>query len=205
MSLNWNRQQKIEARQHSIIDVYRDIFKQQSIPPNQQYWTLCGKCVVDEQIESGTEPDQLINSEFIKPFQFHGAEIDQDIYNNNLQCKQLNFYHGNIVSVLKDQHYNNKGFNPGIVNADFLRSPKTEAYKFLEILSLLKGYSQVMVAGNFCTKYYGKDDGIDSIIDAMNSYDLSTVVSKYWEVYRNSAFKYVSNKFEMTSVILYIK
>ena len=201
---NWNREAKKEARYETIVKPYKQIFNLESLPENKSYWSLCGNCVKNGEIYPGSEPAQLIEDKFLQANQFNGVENNKTIFNNLSKCKQVNFYHGNIFSILTTQR-NDPNFNPGIINLDFLKTAKSEMNNFKIVLDLFKNYHHLMIVANFCLSHHGIKIKPESIIEEINSIN-SELINKY-EPYtidgKPIIYKYVSNKFDMGSVIFY--
>jgi len=197
---DWVREEKIKAREETIIKIYSVLFDQQSLPLDKQYWTLCSKCINDGKIIENTEPYQVINSGLIRPHQFHGVEIEIEIHNINKTCSDLNFYHGDLLSVLR-QEAHKPDFNPAIVNADFFGTPITEAKKFLDILYLLRNQRDIMVVGNFSLQAKHKKFVPDDIIIELNKHSLVKEISKVWKY--SQCYEYISSAYKMGTIIFY--
>lgn len=198
---NWDRKDKIEARDKTIIKAYRYIFGQESIPEDKQYWTICGECVKNGELIENSEPDQIIKSKLITPSQFHGVEKEQEIHQINQSYTGLNFYYGDFYHMLYEHHIN-KSLNPAIINADFLKTPPVEIETFVDILYLLRNYSNVMVVGNFCRKYRGRD--AQTVDEVINKNDFFKSFKKNW-VIGNKIYEYISNICTMETAIFFRK
>ena len=147
---SWSCPKKSKARLDTIISPYRS-FIGQSLPDKKQYWTMCGKSASDGgTLVRGCELYQVIQDKLITTYdQFHGVEIDKDIYNANKQLDcGAHWYCGDFYQTLID---NSKSFNPGIVNADLLWMPEYGTIylsKIMDMLSYLK-IQNVLLVGNF--------------------------------------------------------
>lgn len=144
---------KLEARNQTIIQSYRDIFHKNSIPNNKQYWAICGKCsYMKGKLAENCEPDQLIKAKLIKPHQFHGVEICPEIYKANKNSnKQINWYLGDFYESMVE-YSNHNEFKPAIVNVDMLLMPKCGAEYLSKIMHFLTPIKNVMIVGNFIMK-----------------------------------------------------
>jgi hypothetical protein len=150
MTKEWTNEIKIKSRKSNIIDYYRSYFGEK-VPENKQYWTLCGKCVENGDLQENTEPDQMIKSGLITENQFFGVELDPHIFNILKTCKICNFLNGDIYKVILNSH-NKQQFNPAIINCDFLATHITQQpilMKILYLLSCHEKYYDVLVSANF--------------------------------------------------------
>jgi len=146
---------KIESRHQTIIKTYREHYDIQSIPKNKQYWTICGRCsYAKNQLEDNCEPDQIIKSNLVKPSQFHGIEISEEIYKWNKQAnKQIHWHLGDFYETMVE-YSNHNVFNPAIVNSDMLLMPKYGTQYLSKVMQFLTTASkEVMLVGNFVTEH----------------------------------------------------
>lgn len=142
---------KLEARYQTIIKTYRDYYKQDSIPKDKQYWSICGRCSYKfNQIEPNCEPDQLVKYNLIKPKQFYGVEISPEIFEYNKKSnKKMHWFNGDFYEQMIEYSNNNK-FNPAIVNVDMLLMPKCGVEYLSKVMSFLSTKTdKVMVIANF--------------------------------------------------------
>jgi len=95
-----------------------------------QYWTLAGLCD-----GPSCEADYML--QFLEPEQFHGVERDRTIFEQNVEnYPQLNWHHGDLVQVMRQQ----RGFNPGFVNADLIQGVERSAPMVAQLIDLLKSF-----------------------------------------------------------------
>jgi hypothetical protein len=135
---NWSNPRKIVARENTIISQYKQRYNLKSIPIKEQYWTMCGK-LTDESGNKNlnSEVCQITDSKLIKPKQFYGVEIQENIYKiNKLTYPDLNIYHGDFFWVMNNAA-NEGWFNPAIVNADTIFLQKKAAVYIAKIIYLL--------------------------------------------------------------------
>ena len=152
---------KAESRLQTIIKAYQGHCKKASIPANSQYWSICGRCSYENgKLEIGCEPDQIIKSKLIQPCQFHGVEIDKEIYNWNKRAdKRINWHCGDFYETMVEYTNHNK-FNPAIVNADMIVMSKYGSQYLSKIMQFLTtSAKEVMLVGNFVTsqRYFRED------------------------------------------------
>jgi hypothetical protein len=134
----WSGGKKIIARQETIINQYKKIYGNESIPIEKQYWTMCGNLSDNNNnINPHSEYAQIIQEGLIKPEQFCGVEIDETIYNRNkLILPDVKIYNDDFFKVLNKQALQNK-FNPAVVNADLINMPEKGAEYISAIIALL--------------------------------------------------------------------
>ncbi len=127
----WNCRKKIEARNQTLI---HDC-------PNQ-YWSMAGLCTTPN-----SEVEQIL--QHIDPWQFHGVEINRDIYDANVEAwPELSWHLGDFFQVMRQC----SGFNPSVVNADLLQTADTAAEYIARIMYLLMPYEVTLVA-NFVLEH----------------------------------------------------
>ena len=169
---------KIASRQQTIINIYRNRYNLQSIPEDKQYWTICGRCSYEYgKLEEHCEPDQIISSGLVKPNQFHGIEISQEIYDWNAKAnKDINWHLGDFYETMVE-YSNHNYFNPAIINADMLLMPKNGAQYLSKILSFIDTkVKDVMVVANYvaeCRHLRSNMDDIVSNIEKEPSFQLA--------------------------------
>jgi hypothetical protein len=203
------RPQKQLARQATIIEPYRSLFGH-SIPQDRQYWTLCGQCVQNGEWQTGCEPDQILESGLISsPTQFHGVEKNESWHQENIGVKnKFHFYHNDFYQQMVEAHLAGN-FRPAIINADFFRTPITEANNYAEILQFLTehDYNSVMVVGNFALRTSHRAAFSPEIImEELNKQGPFRLAMKNgnWN-FDQTCFEYCSSKLKMGTVIFYRK
>jgi hypothetical protein len=173
---NYACPKKIEARNQTIIAIYRSFFYQK-LPPHKQYWTLCARHVDDRgELLNGSELSQLLQEKIITKKQFHGVDRDQDIIHiNSKYINEANWYCGDLYSVLG----NSSNFNPAIVNCDLIEGPKTGSYLAGQILHLLtrRNVRDVVFVINFVigSRFYPEGISVDAIVEFLNKNTLFNI------------------------------
>jgi hypothetical protein len=133
----WSCPKKIAARADTIIALG---------PVKGQYWSIAGLCD-----GPGCEVDQVLESGIITPEQFHGVEIQRDIYDANMAAyPELQWHHGDFLQVMQDY----PDFRPGLVNADLLDSVDTAADYVAQLLYFLLPHDTKLVV-NFVMECRG--------------------------------------------------
>lgn len=136
MKKNWALPTKQQARLRTVIEQY----PLRSLPPEKQYWSMCGL-----NDRPGCEVDQIINAGLIEPGQWNGVEINPQTHTVNVATyPELAWYCGDFYWTMA----NAAGFNPGIINADLIQTPDTGAAYIARIMSLVE-VPQVMLVANF--------------------------------------------------------
>jgi len=165
-STNWGSESKIEARRATIIEPYYKAFKRKNIPPNTQYWTMCGRCATPQgKLVEGCELDYLTKIGFIKPNQFHGVEISPQTHKDNLKLTQANFYQGMM------QFNISKAQNPAIINFDHHLSINEIKGQLIALLNYLKPHKDIMLVINLLKKYRTVNDTDEHIMKQITSID----------------------------------
>ena len=104
---NWDTDGHVEYRQ-ACVDVYREIFGANSIAPNTQYWTLCGR----QKIGTLTEFPHLLGDRFLTANQFYGVDREATIIEEaRAQFPDAHWFNGELVDVIR-QHIYDDNFNP---------------------------------------------------------------------------------------------
>ena len=134
----WCSLEKKTARSETIIDCYRKLFGAASLPRRKQYWTMCGDLSDGRGNQNqDSELNQIVRDGLINPKQFHGVELNEEIYNRSkLVHPEVNLYNNEFGKQL-NQSSEQSGFNPGIVNADLIYMSKKGAKLAANILNLL--------------------------------------------------------------------
>lgn len=131
MKIRYTTKSKIQSRQDSIINPAIKLFHGQ-LPDNLQYWTMCSYCN-----HKDSELNQLLNSNLIAENQFHGVDIDQDVYNRNIEMNtSANFYRNDIYQAMVNAKVSNS-FKPGIINLDTLSMGEKASELVSKILTLV--------------------------------------------------------------------
>lgn len=152
----WDAKPKVEARLKTIIEPYKSIFKRPLLP-NEQYWTFAGG-IKGNNLDN-YEVGQIINSGLVKPYQFHGVDIDEyEIDNNKKTCKNTpfsncNWHHGTLSKIIRG-YVNNNNFNPAIINIDHHKMYERAILDFITIISLVNCLDKngIMVVFNFAVE-----------------------------------------------------
>ncbi|MGA2063546.1 MAG: hypothetical protein ABSG86_01190 [Thermoguttaceae bacterium] len=145
----WSCPKKIAARADTIIALG---------PVKGQYWSMAGLCD-----GPGCEVDQVLNSGIVMPEQFHGVEIQRDIYDANVAVyPELHWHHGDFLQVMQAH----PDFRPGLVNADLLQSVDTAADYVARLLYFLTPHDAKLVV-NFVMECRGYRTTTDHVIERL--------------------------------------
>lgn len=132
-------ERKREAREVTIIEVYRSIFDREALPLDRQYWTLCG-----QMVDAGTglfqpfcELRHVVTQGLVSPHQFVGVELNAEIHALNKSVGERTyskgagptFINGEITRVL-DENLGRGTLYAEVVNLDLICEPK-EGVKIL--------------------------------------------------------------------------
>lgn len=201
---------KLEAREETIIKSYRKFIGPNSIPSNKQYWTICAAQYNDEgKLLKGCEYDQLTKSGLIKPEQFYGVEMNENIHVNNVLLKlPCHFINDDFLTSMR-VHQQLGIFNPAIVNFDTLLMPSRGVKQFENILWFLSDtetIKDVLVIGNFIVEQRRCQRSPYEIFERMNK----TLLSSHFKLkYHDRPYVYAGSGNDdrtwMASVILWKK
>lgn len=197
---------KLDSRYNTIIKYYRDKYKQ-SLPIDKQYYSICAQCSDEEgNIIEGCELHQLLDSSFIAAEQFHGIDIDPEVYNlNTKNTSGAHWYNGSLIDVIAVQAAK-LNFNPGVINIDTLNMPKRGVKLLADLLFLTRNIPECMYVGNFILFTRGKYSAPEEIINCLNKEDVMKYVDIEWDgtcyLYGGS---FGDKKTLMGTIILYRK
>lgn len=169
---DWGCPKKIKARSETIISIYRNNYKRESIPINSQYWTMCGRCSHGDGIlGQNVEPDQIIKSGLATSKQIHGVEIDLDVFqgNKSISCG-INWHNGDFLETMRN--YNEeREFRPAIVNADLVVMHKKASSYIAEIMRLLSSVpGDILLISNIVLQYRSHESSIPEMVEALNKH-----------------------------------
>lgn len=190
-------QNKRQSREETIIKPFIGSFKK--FPEDGQYWTLCAECYNDGPIED-SEFHQSTNS-LIKPHQFYGVDIDENVISNNKRLNKGNFFCGDFYQVISSR----QDFNPTIVNFDCLRTFAVEKNNIKKIFILLNEYENVLFNFNVLLENYRvKPRDPQEIIDFLTKDPDIAPRFRNWDTknVRFYPYKGLGNKTTMFSVTL---
>jgi hypothetical protein len=146
----WDDEVKIEARYKTIIDIYRKIFKSDSIPKDKQYWTMCGAHYKNDGPLKG-ELGCLDESKLIDPTQFYGIDREEKIIEiNKNYYPHIKWIHGDFVDII-NKYINKNQFKPSIVNYDGIMQPKYGVDYLKKIIMTIDGSvpDKLLLIANF--------------------------------------------------------
>lgn len=178
---DWSCKKKIEARQVTIIDSYKDIFCLEQLPFNKQYWTLCGQCVEDKNLVEYCEYDHIVNKEnLITSDQWYGVDWNKEVTQANKIIGQGTWLMEDIEVALS----NSLIFNPGIINLDYTAMYNLNISQLARIMNMCI-VPNVMIVYNTIQKYRGAQISIDSLKkELLTDCHLSTAIKRgNWRVY----------------------
>lgn len=184
---NWSCPHKQEARFKTIIEPYTILFGK-VLPPDRQYWTLCGEMASNGAISEGCELSQMVQVGLIKPNQFHGVEGNPQIHEANVRALKRPFnkahlYQGELTDIL-DQALGEGRLAPGIVYIDTIQEPLGAAPLLATTLDILNQTTgTTLVAWNFIkgNRWRGRDYSWNSVRETLNQNHFYRRVSSKWE------------------------
>jgi len=165
--------EKLNARLNTIITPYRELFNN-SIPINEQYWTLAGSILNEKgKINKDSEINQLLSENLISKSQFFGVDQNKEIIQSNSNnMKEVNWIHNTLKDAILNAIQNNS-FNPAIINIDHVSMPKQACKDFkdiFKILTLIKKKNLLVILNTLTTNPYNNEScDPNSIVDILNS------------------------------------
>jgi hypothetical protein len=171
---------KYTARQDTIINMYRNLTNNTSIPKNQSYITLCANQVENNNLIATSELKQILDNKLIKINQFYGIDTDRDTIEGN-KAIRANWVCADLLSFLMD---NIETINPAIINLDSVIYSKKKITDLLSdvILLLSENEKKCMVVANFCINNPNSGHKIAEIIDGeIEEYQKSLLGNRYYE------------------------
>lgn len=194
---DWSCPKKLNARDSTIINAYKDYTGFNCIPEDKQYWTLCGQCAnSDGTIGENSEYDQLVNkNKFVKPKQFFGIEKNKKIYKVNTAIKEANWICGDFVNELDNYaglHIDK--FNPAVINFDTIKFPYNsidDLANILDLINILK-LKNVMIVYNTVLRAWFKSVDVQAIITALEQHPLGSYswIKGNWKLLYKSGYVY---------------
>jgi len=197
---------KLQARQLTIIEPYRQLFHQR-LPTNKQYWSLCSQQVNDNgSLLPDSELDQLLKSNLISQNQFHGVDREQHVIDlNQKYLPNCHWYNNDLYRAMCI-----KNLNPGIINIDTIEMPATGIILVAKIMDLLNhaNIHEVLLTANFVLQTRHHKIQTDAINKAINSNMkfLQCFVAGNWQITSSKDYKYPgtgNSKTIMGSIILH--
>lgn len=185
---HWNTARKVASRKDSIIEPYRQFFGP-CLPPDTQYWTMCGAHYTGEEgQEEGIDGEfgQLVaEGLFLDPSQFHGIDHNPYIITKNRQFYPgVNWHCGDFLRVLKEYYCNNEDTcKPAIINFDNVREPPRGAAQLREIISFVDSNlgGPLMLTSNFLMHNPRAPLRVYDPIEVINR--LAPSLADHWSVY----------------------
>lgn len=202
---------KQHVREHLTIVPYRDIFGVNALPPDLQYWSLCGQCTDSSgNIHPTSEIMQLVRSGMITENQYHGVDIDPEIIAHNKSAyPEGNWYCGELSNVLCTVN----GFRPAVINIDSTSNPSKTFLLLADVLTMLheEQRNNVMVSANTIvefSRFNHNSYDVDQLANIfMNVPGIKSMRNHFdWQVYKNSVSVYESTvSTTMATIIFYRK
>ena len=207
---HYNSIKKYNARYETIISQYRELFSNY-LPKSKQYWSICAlNAGADNSILPGSELHQALLQHLISPSQFYGVDIVPEIIGSNQSALPLsNWYCGDFYETMVEFSYINH-FNPGIINCDYLKSPKYGAPYVAKILSFLTDskINDTLLVCNLILKGYlfnfSETELVEYLIKQPN---IKNALRHGWKI-KNKIYTYWGNfgeRTKMGSIIFYKK
>lgn len=211
----WDCIEKIRSREIAIIDLYRHVFGEQSIPGDCQYWSMCGahfNGVGNERRQLKGELGHLCESKLIHHKQYIGVDKEKLIIDENRNMlPDMNWIKGDFLDTMERAIYEHK-FNPAIINYDGVMQPKYGTQYLKKILKMVD-YNvsrELMLVANFVLlNPYSDPKKVYqfSIMDTIESLASIYWIPDHWDVFPR-AYQYTSpsrNGNSVMGIIVFVK
>lgn len=134
---NWDSKKKKDSRDITIIGLFREAFGKQRLPPNKQYWTMCGAHFNDKDGKLDGEFTHMFDSGLIQPNQFHGVDREEEIILMNSKFyPHIKWIHGDFLETMQN-YAQRQNFNPAVINYDGVMQPKYGTQYLRDILKFI--------------------------------------------------------------------
>lgn len=135
---------KRNARQSTVIDLYREIRGVRSVPRGRQYWTLCGPMTRAGVLAPSCELMHLLDERLLSPGQFYGAELKKSSHEANAAAAKKAFgkgesprlFGGNIVDGMAAA-LRRRELAPDVVNLDTESEPPKAIHLLDSVVSIV--------------------------------------------------------------------
>ncbi len=209
----WDCIEKKHSRIITIIDLYKSIFKQKSIPKNSQYWSMCGAHFNKNGPITG-EFGHLYKSKLINQSQYNGVDREKSIIKTNKKIyPNVNWIHGDFYDTIESMVIKDD-FNPSIINYDGVMQSKYGMLYLKKILTLIDNNvsNKLMLISNFvltnpytskCSSNINKFT-VNETIDLLIS---NYLLPDHWNIYPQ-CYTYISksrNSCCTMGIIIFIK
>lgn len=134
------------AREETVIQAYQQLMGLESLPDDQEYWTLCGPLWgPSEGFDETSDLGHILGSGLLRrASRAHGVERDQETYERNIKVVAQSFprnnrphlHQGDLLEVLQEASVSNC-LHPGLVNLDTLHEPPRAVRLLAEVLNVL--------------------------------------------------------------------
>lgn len=195
---------KQQARFDTIIEFYRSHFSLKKLPFNKQYWSMAAQCVNNNGHKGTLLPNaelhQLVMAKLIYPYQFHGVDHNEDVFQANCLYEGSNWYRGDFYDALSEALDKDPEFNPGIVNVDTVSEPRAGVELFSKVLHRLAHINDVLFVGNFIMKNRGNWHTLNDLMKILQANPKFRQVAPYlqWDENRTLYTYYGSTKGKRT-------
>ena len=156
---------KLEARFETIIKTYKHLFGKDSLCPTRQYYTMCAEHIGPDGIIKGSELEHLTRLNFLKPEQFYGIDLKEDVIQKaQSYIPEANWIHGEFTNVLADKRALGD-FNPAIINCDTIYMAKRAGFLVGHTLRNVMLCSNVMVVANIIKNQRSKNQDKQEVMN----------------------------------------
>jgi hypothetical protein len=202
----WDAPKKQNSRWITVINLYKEIFRRESIPDDLQFWSLCGAHTNENKPIKG-EIGHLLEHGLIKEHQYFGVDREDIIIERNkTHFPNINWIKGDFIEVIRD-YIIAKNFKPAIINNDNVMQPRNSVMTLKKIMTLLDYNvpNQVMLVNNFVlTNPYNPSSNLQYEINDVIDY-LKEIywIPNHWELYPE-AYLYSYSQAKM-GILIFIK
>lgn len=181
---DWDCPKKKKARLNTIINIYQETMGIKQIPVDQQYWTFSGSYVGHNGMPIKGEFHQLEDYGLLLKNQFYAVDIDNKVVENNKKIyPELNFIHGDFLSVMKEYAIKNN-FSPAIINCDNVRMVDFGVKYLISLLMFLEENSKnnVLVIANIMLNHPYRKSEIVKPQDVVDELLKNYYIGDSWDI-----------------------
>lgn len=212
LNAQWDCIEKVHSRIITIIDLYKKLYNRDSIPDDEQFWSMCGAHFNPISNLEG-EFGHLIKSNLIKPNQYFGIDKELSVIEGNKKVyPNTTWINDDFYRALNRALIYNT-FNPAIINYDGVMQPKY-GMQYLKSILMMLDYNvskELLLVSNFILtnprNFYSINKNKYTIADALDCLKKIYLLPDHWDIFPQ-AYTYTSPsrkaKAEM-GIIVFIK
>ena len=182
---DWGSPIKVEARQFSVVDAYRDAVQRRTLPKDRCYYGLGGQLFDTRtgNLRLGCEYEHLVFREkLLRPGQYHCIELNPKITAGNMKALPdiaHQFHTGDIGDVLYQMLLAGT-FNPGLINLDMTSEPERSVQLLCDVMDAVNHVAGPVVVICNTILWFRKSDRKHSWEDVSRELEKSARFRMYY-------------------------